>query len=137
MIEVYSCTIKDIPSNYMVSRKKRYTSMNLFYANTHWSVRKGIVDKAKATLDEHIDKKDFKIKPKGKLLVMYTYTSKKISFDVENRLGFWSKVFLDYAKGTNLIKDDNVKYIASVSYVSKYHKILQDELKITIYDLPS
>lgn len=121
----------------MVSRKKRYTSMNLFYANTHWSVRKGIVDKAKATLDEHIDKKDFKIKPKGKLLVMYTYTSKKISFDVENRLGFWSKVFLDYAKGTNLIKDDNVKYIASVSYVSKYHKILQDELKITIYDLPS
>lgn len=137
MKEIYSYTIDDIPSNYIVCKKKRYTSMNLFYANTHWTVRKGIVDKAKATLEKHIDKNDFKVKPKGKLLVIYTYTSKKISFDVENRLGFWSKVFLDYAKGTNLIKDDNVKYVSCISYVSKHHKHIQDKLKITIYDLPS
>lgn len=111
--------------------------MNLFYSNTHWTVRKGIVDKAKKTLEEHIDKDDFKIKPKGKLLISYEYTSKKISFDVENRLGFWSKVFLDYAKGTNLIKDDNVKHVSSITYVAKHHSKLQDDLKIMIYDLSS
>lgn len=111
--------------------------MNLFYSNTHWSVRKGVVDKAKKSLSSSIDRKLFNKKTKNKLLIKYTYYSSKTTFDIENRLGFWSKVFLDYAKGTNLISDDNVKHIGAITYESYYHKEKEDILQIEIYDIPS
>lgn len=133
----FSIAIHNIPSYFIVSRKKRYTSMNLFYSNTHWSVRKGVVDKAKKSLALFIDKKLFNKKTKNKLLIKYTYYSSKTTFDIENRLGFWSKVFLDYAKGTSLIKDDNVKHIGAITYESYYHKEKEDILQIEIYDIPS
>jgi hypothetical protein len=133
----FNVTINNIPSYFIVSRKKRYTSMNLFYSNTHWSVRKGGVDKAKKALSLFIDRKLFNKKTKNKLLIKYTYSSNKTTFDIENRLGFWSKVFLDYAKGSSLIKDDNVKHISSIVYESYYHKEKEDILQIEIYDIPS
>lgn len=133
----FSITINNIPSYFIVSRKKRYTSMNLFYSNTHWSVRKGVVDKAKKCLALFIDKKLFNGKTKNKLLIKYSYYSSKTTFDIENRLGFWSKVFLDYAKGSNLVKDDNVKHISSITYESYYHKDKEDILQIEIHDIPS
>lgn len=111
--------------------------MNLFYSNTHWSVRKGVVDKAKKSLSIYIDKALFNKKAKNKLLIKYKYYSNKTTFDIENRLGFWSKVFLDYAKGSVLVKDDNVKHISSIVYESYYHKEKEDIIQIEIYDIPS
>ena len=129
-------TIDNIPSYYVVGNKKRYTSMNLFYSNTHWSVRKGIVDKSKDSLKVNIDKKIFNLKVDD-IYIAYEYTSKKSSFDIENRLGFWSKVFLDYAKGTTMIPDDNVKTIKKISYDYVHTTSPTDKLKISIYGIPS
>lgn len=109
--------------------------MNLFYSNTHWSVRKGIVDKAKVTLKPFVNRKIFNIKSQS-VHIEYTYESNKTSFDVENRLGFWSKVFLDYVKGTKLIPDDNVKSVKSVTYQSVYHTDKSDNLIIKVYGIP-
>ena len=137
MTEEIIIEIDNIPSYYIVSRKKRYTSMNLFYSNTHWSVRKGIVDKAKKTLGQFIDKSIFNVKPsKLRRVIEYHYFSSKKTFDIENRLGFWSKVFLDFAKGTKLIPDDNIQHIGCVCYYSHIHKSKEDKLRIVIYDLP-
>ena len=136
-MQKFKITINNIPSYFIVSKKKRYTSMNLFYSNTHWSVRKGVVDKAKKSLSLYIDKSLFNKKAKNKLLIKYMYYSNKTTFDIENRLGFWSKVFLDYAKGSVLVKDDNVKHISCIVYESYYHKDKEDILQIEIYDIPS
>jgi hypothetical protein len=136
MNPILEITISEIPSYYIIGRKKRYTSMNLFYSNTHWSVRKGIVDKAKLSLKPFVDKKLFNIKSQA-VHIEYIYESNKTSFDVENRLGFWSKVFLDYVKGTKLIPDDNVKSVKSVKYSSVYHTVKSDNLKIIVYALSS
>lgn len=136
MNPILEITISQIPSYYIIGRKKRYTSMNLFYSNTHWSVRKGIVDKAKVSLKPFVDKEIFNIKPQS-VHIEYTYESNKTSFDVENRLGFWSKVFLDYVKGTKLIPDDNVKSVNSVTYQSVYHTDKTDNLIIKVYGIPS
>lgn len=136
-MQKFKITINNIPSYFIVSKKKRYTSMNLFYSNTHWSVRKGVVDKAKKALSIFVDKALFNKKAKNKLLIKYIYYSNKTTFDIENRLGFWSKVFLDYAKGSVLIKDDNVKHISSIVYESYYHKEKEDIIQIEIYDIPS
>ena len=133
----FGIDIHNIPSYYVVSGKRRYTSMNLFYSNTHWTVRKGVVDKSKKTLSELIDKDEFNIKPRNKLKIVYTYISNKTTFDIENRLGFWSKVFLDFSKGTKLIKDDNVKHINTIEYRSEYSNDKNDILRIEIYDIPS
>jgi hypothetical protein len=133
---IYEFNISPIPNYYVIGRKKRYTSMNLFYSNTHWSVRKGIVDKAKATLKTHINPKMFIRKAKS-LHISYIYESKRNSFDIENRLGFWSKVFLDFVKGTRTIPDDNVKTVKSVSYEYNHHNQITDNLKIKVYDLSS
>lgn len=108
--------------------------MNLFYSNTHWTVRKGIVDKAKDTLKSFINLNLLTKKPKS-VHICYIYESKKTSFDVENRLGFWSKVFLDYAKGTDTIPDDNVKTVKSVEYKYIQHNQPTDNLKILVYDI--
>ena len=128
--------IEDIPSYYIVGKKKRYTSMNLFYSNTHWSVRKGIVDRSKDSLKVNIDRKIFNLKVDD-IYISYVYVSKKSSFDIENRLGFWSKVFLDYAKGTAMIPDDNVKTIKKISYDYVHTTNPKDTLKISIYGVPS
>lgn len=110
--------------------------MNLFYSNNHWTVRKGIVDKAKDTLKKYVDLSLFTKKPKS-IHITYIYESKRNSFDIENRLGFWSKVFLDYVKGTDTIPDDNVKTVKSVEYVYSPTKNDTDSLKILIYDISS
>lgn len=110
--------------------------MNLFYSNTHWSVRKGIVDKAKSTLKTSISPKVF-IKKAKSVHISYYYESKRGSFDIENRLGFWSKVFLDFVKGTRTIPDDNVKTVKSVSYEYNHHNQSTDNLKIRVYDISS
>lgn len=136
-MKIFGVDIYNIPSYYIVSGKKRYTSMNLFYSNTHWSVRKGVVDKSKKTFYDILDRNQFNVKPNNKLKIVYTYVSSKTTFDIENRLGFWSKVFLDYAKGTKLIKDDNVKHINSIEYHSIYCDEKTDTLRIEIYDIPS
>jgi len=126
--------IQEIPNYYVIGKKKRYTSMNLFYSNTHWSIRKGIVDRAKSTLKEHIDTSVLNSKANS-IHIVYTYYSSRTSFDIENRLGFWSKVFLDYVKGTKAIPDDNVKTVKSICYESVYHSIKTDNLNICIYDI--
>lgn len=131
---IYEIDISPIPNYYVIGRKKRYTSMNLFYSNNHWTVRKGIVDRAKDTLKRHINLSLFTSKPKS-IHITYIYSSKRSSFDIENRLGFWSKVFLDYVKGTDTVPDDNVKTVKSVEYVYSSHKEDEDSLKILIYDI--
>jgi hypothetical protein len=133
---IYEFNISPVPNYYLIGRQKRYTSMNLFYSNTHWSVRKGIVDKAKQTLKAFVNQKVFTKKAK-ELHISYVYESKRNAFDIENRLGFWSKVFLDYVKGTKTIPDDNVKTVKSVLYEYKKHNQITDNLKIRVYDLSS
>ena len=110
--------------------------MNLFYSNNHWTVRKGIVDKAKDTLKKYVNLSLFTSKPKS-IHITYIYQSKRSSFDIENRLGFWSKVFLDYTKGTDTIPDDNVKTVKSIEYKYLSHNDDEDSLKIFIYDISS
>lgn len=108
--------------------------MNIFYANSHWSVRKGIVDKAKVTLKSIIKPQQFITKSKS-IHISYIYESKRTTFDIENRLGFWSKVFLDYVKGTRTIPDDNVKTVKSITYQFIYNNSTTDKLKIQVYDI--
>jgi hypothetical protein len=84
----------DPPTKYIVGNKTYYFTTNLYYGQVHWSVRYKAVNFAKDFMLLYIDKM-----PELKhLRIRLTYSRETDNFDLDNKLGFWVKVFLDLLK---------------------------------------
>lgn len=121
-----------------------YLTANLWYANIHFSTRSKIVNFAKDYLMLWMPEM-----PKlEKCTVDFIYYRMDEGFDIDNKIGFWSKVFMDMMKipnqkeidksnkykntirTVNCLLDDNVKYFTGYSgrYEKGEHKLV---VKIT------
>ena len=121
----------DPPTKYKVGNKTYYFTTNLYYGQVHWSVRYKAVNFAKDFMLLYIDK----MPELSNLKIKLTYSRTTDNFDLDNKLGFWVKVFLDllkkpskkelannkYAiKSINVVHDDSCKYIDEIRF--KYEK---------------
>lgn len=111
-----------------VGKRKYNLGMNLFYAGTHFAVRKQIVDKLKLLFAEY-DNNEPVFFDKVKLSV--NFYCKVARFDLDNKDAFWRKMFLDYAKG-KYFEDDSTKYLTTIT--SNFELVKENErIEFTLY----
>lgn len=109
----------DGPPTYRVIKdKKYYLSGNLFYSSIHWTIRKNITIWAKGFLKErmlHLKP----LEPRTTLLVVFSVKREitpNMNLDVDNRCGFWAKMFQDVLEDLGLVTNDNAYWISKVHY---------------------
>ena len=126
----------DVPSKMTVGSKSYYLTNNLFYGGVHWAVRKKLVEWSKLYLLSALSDRMKQVKPSAyPLSIEIVYHSAKHTFDLDNKAGYWLKVLLDMLKGSNIVPDDNVKFIGSIKSVYyRLDKGKDDILEIFIYD---
>lgn len=108
--------------------KKIYLTYNAIYSSPNYRVRMIVVEQLKLFLETLLTE----IKPIDKqIAIQVVYMHPGSNWDVDNKAGLWSKVFLDMVK-KNKIQDDSVKYIRDVVYSSCYPH--EHELIINIYE---
>lgn len=123
-----------------------YLTANIFYAGVHFAIRSKIVENVKYYLVEYM--KD--IPELQKMKIEIVYSKDKTQFDLDNKVFFWLKMFLDLVKipterqkkkaiqyrkailSINSLKDDTVKYIDEINM--KYEPG-QHQMKINIYGM--
>lgn len=98
---------------------KYYLTSNIFYGGVHFRVRMKVVEICKKMLDDKIAKEYFK-GLKTPIEIEFIYSSPKQTFDIDNKLYFWNKIFSDWMRENGFIKDDNVKFINKITY--RYEK---------------
>jgi hypothetical protein len=98
---------------------KYYLTSNIFYGGVHFRVRMKVVEICKKMLDDKIAKEYFK-DLKTPIEIEFIYSSPKQTFDIDNKLYFWNKIFADWMRENGFIKDDNVKFINKITY--RYEK---------------
>ena len=110
--------IDDPPTYRTIKGTKYYLSGNLFYASIHWTIRQNVTTWAKGYLKErmlHLKP----LEPRTTLLVVFSVKREitpKMNLDVDNRCGFWAKMFQDVLEDLNLVLNDNAYWISKVHY---------------------
>jgi hypothetical protein len=103
-----------------ISKKKTkrcYLTSNIFYGGVHFAVRKKIVDGCRKYLNTLLRPEEIIKNLKTPIAIEYIYISQKnTTFDLDNKLSFWNKIFSDWLVENNIIPDDNVNYIRKISY---------------------
>lgn len=106
--------------------KKVYLTYNAIYAGANRFTRIKIVELLHSYL---LSVNNLIPKIEEKVTVEFIYQHPGTNWDVGNKAGLWSKVFLDFIKG-NKIKDDSVKYVGREIYDNAQGP---HELRINIY----
>lgn len=143
METLFHVVIKDPPTKYVMPNKKQkldndgqvkkdgvvYLTANAFYGGLHFAVRNKIVNYAKDWIFYFLTKM-----PKiQKCQIEITYHHTTDTFDLDNKVYFWTKIILDLMKtptskqiiqaakykntikSLNVLDDDNVKFIDKIT----------------------
>jgi Holliday junction resolvase RusA-like endonuclease len=127
----------NVPNKIRVGRKNIPFTMNAFYSQKHWMVRKKMVDYCKNYFYRNdIENKLHQLSlqldktlPIQIRTIIYRNTTRH---DTDNVGGYWNKIILDIMKKTDCIKDDNMKYISDVMGSCRYHQEKEDKILIII-----
>lgn len=159
MEKIYHVEIKDPPSKYTITNKRAkldkkgnpylpkkdyYLTANLFYDNTHWTVKSEIVNYVKEWIMPFL----YQMPKIEKCYIELIYKHPTDTFDIDNKGYFWGKILLDlmkspttgqikrsmnYSNGIkslNVLQEDTVRFVTGVHY--RYEKG-EPALEIIIY----
>lgn len=127
---IYVEISKKVLNRWIKKKTKKYLTANVWYGSsgTRDEVKHRMEIKKKSMWFLHSCVHKIPKFIEFPLKFTYTYYHSSTTFDLQNKLYFWAKLFEDYLVDTNKIPDDNVNYITS----EHYEFIKSEEKKLII-----